>query len=844
MPRRESVVLSPLLLTAGVTIMNESCEGISTTTSTSRGFGIMPLCVLSQSSPMPAHLTRTSISAICTGSDWTNVFVKGRVLHKDALLPLDDDDFILKAVIQDVESSPYAAQDVSIQMLLMGSLAKDFSTTVKLGDVVGASGFTVSKSSTVKKNRHPCTLLLSGESACIYVGSPEANPEVTRMSPKASTATDHPESEVESVVTRKRAPRSTQAANAKKTKYVYTPLDQLKVGERVNVYGVVVFFKHPFMSNGTDYCSSIKITDKSNLKIGCNIFLANMEEHPQIFQVGDIIRLHRVKVNSFNAVSLINTFGFSAVTFDGKEGEPVEPRTSSQTFHFDADDERMVEELRAWSSSQALIPPTPSMTLSMVQPRTYFDLNCQLLAKAPIDSSCTLLRVWDGTKCPHTLQKVQVEPGTTEGPSSFSAERENVIANVLVYDNHVEVASQLKPGDFLRIYNVRSLPGSSKVPGLTETEPLELDHLVFHLHGGTTYGRGIRVLPQNCPTVLQLQRAIAGFIEDENDSVMMEVWGTPPESLGPEFLNTDSITERTCRHDTGPVSLSEVQRSAPGQVHHVRVQLKSYQPQRLHQCLKLFCPKCSTIQDVPNEEQVSAVFSAASQDREVCAAPPWSLSGEVQLPSQSPGPSSSSSSSSFLRAYFSSQFMSGNRNKQLLFLQGAGLEQVKTLASSYLNIVPVRSSGGQLALLDLSVPVLFRGRRKYYGCKNCSNPAVREPNVEGVEVISEKLLAEALGVELLHYMLLLKLELQDPSGSLDVLLWRDAELFFNVSAADAASNQAAQDHIRQTMESLCPAEGSTARRPWLDMCLVSYQDKVYQTCHTTVSTTAPEPDPA
>ncbi|CAL9695166.1 unnamed protein product [Knipowitschia caucasica] len=697
----------------------------------------MPLCVLSQSSPMPAHLTRTSISAICTGSDWTNVFVKGRVLHKDALLPLDDDDFILKAVIQDVESSPYAAQDVSIQMLLMGSLAKDFSTTVKLGDVVGASGFTVSKSSTVKKNRHPCTLLLSGESACIYVGSPEANPEVTRMSPKASTA-----------------------------------------------------------------------------------------------------------VNSFNAVSLINTFGFSAVTFDGKEGEPVEPRTSSQTFHFDADDERMVEELRAWSSSQALIPPTPSMTLSMVQPRTYFDLNCQLLAKAPIDSSCTLLRVWDGTKCPHTLQKVQVEPGTTEGPSSFSAERENVIANVLVYDNHVEVASQLKPGDFLRIYNVRSLPGSSKVPGLTETEPLELDHLVFHLHGGTTYGRGIRVLPQNCPTVLQLQRAIAGFIEDENDSVMMEVWGTPPESLGPEFLNTDSITERTCRHDTGPVSLSEVQRSAPGQVHHVRVQLKSYQPQRLHQCLKLFCPKCSTIQDVPNEEQVSAVFSAASQDREVCAAPPWSLSGEVQLPSQSPGPSSSSSSSSFLRAYFSSQFMSGNRNKQLLFLQGAGLEQVKTLASSYLNIVPVRSSGGQLALLDLSVPVLFRGRRKYYGCKNCSNPAVREPNVEGVEVISEKLLAEALGVELLHYMLLLKLELQDPSGSLDVLLWRDAELFFNVSAADAASNQAAQDHIRQTMESLCPAEGSTARRPWLDMCLVSYQDKVYQTCHTTVSTTAPEPDPA
>lgn len=53
-------------------------------------------------------------------------------------------------------------------------------------------------------------------------------------------------------------------------------------------------------------------------------------------------------------------------------------------------------------------------------------------------------QVWDGTRCPHTLLKVIVEPNITEGPSSFSAERENLIANVLVYDNHVEFARQLK----------------------------------------------------------------------------------------------------------------------------------------------------------------------------------------------------------------------------------------------------------------------------------------------------------------------------------------------------------------------------------------------------------------
>lgn len=31
-----------------------------------------------------------------------------------------------------------------------------------------------------------------------------------------------------------------------------------------------------------------------------------------------------------------------------------------------------------------------------------------------------------------------------EGPSSFSKEKESLIANVLVYDNHVEFARQLK----------------------------------------------------------------------------------------------------------------------------------------------------------------------------------------------------------------------------------------------------------------------------------------------------------------------------------------------------------------------------------------------------------------
>uniref|UniRef100_A0A3Q0SCF2 Protection of telomeres protein 1 n=1 Tax=Amphilophus citrinellus TaxID=61819 RepID=A0A3Q0SCF2_AMPCI len=320
-------------------------------------------------------------------------------------------------------------------------------------------------------------------------------------------------------------------------KYTYVKLGNLKAGSVINVYGVVVFFKQPFKSRGTDFCSTLKIIDQSNQKIGCTIFCEKLEDHPKVFQNGDIVRMHRVKVQPCKSIMLVNTFGFSVVTFDGVVGTAVEPRTSSRSFHFDQDDRRMVEELRTWAASQAVLPTvTATVPLSAVQPKVYFDLTCQLLAKAPIDTTCTLLRVWDGTRCPHTLLKVIVEPHITEGQASFSKERENLIANVLVYDNHVEVARQLKPGVFLRIYNLRAIPGSTKVPGLTSSQSEEVDHLAFHLHGGTSYGRGIRVLPDNSPDVQELKRYSGRLKTNAPADLPFLGYGSVPDSADPHAV--------------------------------------------------------------------------------------------------------------------------------------------------------------------------------------------------------------------------------------------------------------------------------------------------------------------
>lgn len=170
----------------------------------------------------------------------------------------------------------------------------------------------------------------------------------------------------------------------------------------------------------------------------------------------------------------------------------------------------------------------------------------------------------------------------------------------------------------------------------------------------------------------------------------------------------------------------------------------------------------------------------------------------------------------------------------------------------------------------------------------------------------------ALGVQLMRFVFLMKLELQDATDSLSVFLWRDAvssvrppfepgvvlmltvgvvcsrqELFFGVTAEDAAANQESQSCVCRTLESLCPPEGSTGtfllntdspehplpaapppeapptcrppcrmalsltcvhvssgERPWLDLCLVSYrtEDDVgrtqtcYQICHSAMAT--------
>lgn len=193
---------------------------------------------------------------------------------------------------------------------------------------------------------------------------------------------------------------------------------------------------------------------------------------------------------------------------------------------------RTVEELRQWAANQSWISKDLTVSLSLVKPGMYFDLTCQLLAKAVMDSRCILLKVWDGTKCQHPLLKVAVASDALEGESTVAKDRMNLTANVLVYDNHLEVARDLKPGTFLQLYNLHVL--LQRAP---DQQPDQPDHLSFHLHGGTSYGRGLRSLPVESPALQSLKSVLEKHVDldeyDEvNDGTLLEIWYTPPEAVG------------------------------------------------------------------------------------------------------------------------------------------------------------------------------------------------------------------------------------------------------------------------------------------------------------------------
>ncbi|XP_043406376.1 protection of telomeres protein 1 isoform X3 [Chelonia mydas] len=744
----------------------------------------MPVQVIdgSPETLLPSHLQKVDLKYLQMGCDQANKYFQGTVILSYPLTKLGNGTEFFKIVLQESENS--CSKTSTINVLFFGRLADDCGKVVHQGDTMVVAGFNLAKSPSANEDdRHCCHLEVSEDAgSTIYPVAP---------------------------------------------KYTYTPLSHLKGGTIVNLYGAVKFFKPPYISKGTDYCSVVTIVDQSNVKLTCTLFNGNLDALPKIYKIGDIVRFHRIKIREYNEqMQGITGIGFASLTFDGTVGAPIVPRTSSKSYSFTEEEQKTIEELRMWAASNLSVCG-PTAKLSGVQPMLFFDLTCQLVGKAEVDGSSFLLKVWDGTKCPYPSWKVLVEESDLEGDKVLIHQLRNLIVDILVYDNHVKLAKSLKVGSFLRIYSLHTKQASA------ENQP-DVSYVEFHLHGGTCYGRGIRVLPENNPDVKELKAFMdsVNLTESQNVESMssLELDGIFGSLSLCHFLTDQSYSERcqqlsvtvlTDHQHLDDTALNTILNSAAPQQYRIRAKLRTFKPQKLYQSVKLYCSKCNSLQEVPDGDDFDLILrdcAATAPNPEVHNSL-WYDSAVWDTENQG-------------QRKIAVHFVKHDELLQepedtLIMVQGGTLKEIRKLSRRFKCIIPVRSTKEDLELLDLSAPFLLQGKIWHYGCKQCSNQktiqslsslAEEEPSWEPTEI------ARVLGIEPLQYVFVMKFTLDDGTGTLDAYLF-DYEKFFQIPASEVLTSSLLQEKMEMIMNILCPPGTKLDDLPWLECFIRSYNVK-------------------
>ena len=198
----------------------------------------------------------------------------------------------------------------------------------------------------------------------------------------------------------------------RKPSYAYTTLGGLEPGTGYNLYGVVSSFTPPRKTRGTDYVSSFSVVDEtSGGAVNVVLFAKAMGDLCAPTAAGDIVRLHRVRVQQYNdRLQIVAGSGFSHVLVTAAGG--WEPETSSRSVTWTEGDQARVAALRAWaetSGNSATIGATAyQVTVGGMEAtsREYADLLAQVVERGDMEHGL-ILHVWDGT----VAQRDEVDGG-------------------------------------------------------------------------------------------------------------------------------------------------------------------------------------------------------------------------------------------------------------------------------------------------------------------------------------------------------------------------------------------------------------------------------------------------
>lgn len=299
----------------------------------------------------------------------------------------------------------------------------------------------------------------------------------------------------------------------------YTTLANLKPETVVNIYGVVKSFKPAWKCRGTDMCSVLMITDPtaadSTFGLECVFFQQTIGRLPAVHKVGDIVRLHRIKISQYQEkLQAMSSRGFAAIVFDRDSELPVTAemaRVSSFTFSLTNEDKDTIRCLMDWCDcNPAMFPPTSFVCVAEISPDCYFDLVCQVLGVALHRTlDCVVLFVTDGThpKC-DIRECAGDEYNVVEPLGSHRSEKDGDVISVFLYGAYAEVARLIvRKGNYLIFHNLHSQvlkQGGSVCSVVDVLRP----YVELCIHRGTSYGRGLTLLSDDSPEVKEIKKQL------------------------------------------------------------------------------------------------------------------------------------------------------------------------------------------------------------------------------------------------------------------------------------------------------------------------------------------------
>lgn len=394
--------------------------------------------------------------------------------------------------------------------------------------------------------------------------------------------------------------------------YEYKNISELTAGDtKVNVYGVVKYYRPAVQTKIGQYNALYTIIDPSvendvEKGIRCSLFAFEKEKLPQVKNIGDIIRLHRMSVTQFNdRLQMKGTKGSSWLVYS-YDYPTSNPSSSHPNPTISKTDKDRVSQLQSFfhrvkhkiTESAATHQITP---LSDIKLDSYFNCIVQVIAAYFFeeDKNHVVLTISDGTSIHYSSLRQNGVLSSTNQTELMLATKKHCF-DVSLFDDHVSDVASVQVGDFLQISNIHAKKVSLDVAqmcvdklGLIEINGCN-EWVELVVHTGKHYGRGLKTLTNfDDEKIVDIKKRISEIVLKHRENISQRTSCVPavsaiqPKALQESYTTID-FPLQTC-------SRTRSVREANGVPNKYRLQAKviALFPTDLKQFIVGRCDQCS-----------------------------------------------------------------------------------------------------------------------------------------------------------------------------------------------------------------------------------------------------------